>query len=176
MVPISLQDVYSLHDLESREEVPIDHNKDRVRQDLKDMTRAVQDYVFRGDEVGKYSLYELYMISSSVNMSFEQWNEYQTAIRLDPLSEQPGGHRHSRDRWQTRVLMSTSHPQIDIGEIRATQFHKAEKVPLLIGILGISLYSKYLLICLRAQDSTSRSNWERGMARVLVVVAIQALA
>jgi hypothetical protein len=152
---------------EPDEDDVVEVERHTVSSDIGDSTSlvptiAVQDYIFRGDQLQDYSLYELTMWTTVVTMSHDKWMSYLAACDSPEKSQS--------SKWQVRVAMRDEHPQQIYGSVRAVMFHKAERVPLLI---GTSIFiSDANALFNRTQNPTFRFSETEGMACIFIACSI----
>ena len=85
----------------------------------------VEDYIFRGNELDDYSIYELAMASYSCSTdkaTMERYHQRDRTTRRGPGSS---------TIWNQRAFFQSAHSQ---AESRWTVFQKQEKVPCILGI------------------------------------------
>lgn len=82
----------------------------------------VEDYIFRGDELEGYSIYELSMVS------YNRGTDKMTMERYRQRDRSPV--RQQSRKWNRRVFFRSAHSQ---AESRWTVFQKLEKVPCVVG-------------------------------------------
>jgi hypothetical protein len=107
-----------------------EHSSMNVEQEVSlelitsSMPVAIEDYVFRGDRLCNYSLYEMYRDTECVPMSFSEKEKYERSI------EERGMHRGRP--YNERVMFQALHSR---HCSRWTILRSKRSVPYIIGIL-----------------------------------------
>ena len=137
-----------------------------ILSDINDSTSvpiAVQDYIFRGDQLQDYSLYELTMWTTVENISSDRWTKYLGAYAAPDAFQST--------KWQVRVQMNDEHPRQVYGSVRVVMFHKAERVPLLIGTFKTNILVDMLMIdsgpSIPHYDLVDQQEWRAFLLLVL---------
>lgn len=113
--------VGSGHDVNADEEVELD-------TDANKLPKSIEDYVYRGDELENYSLYEMHRKAECIPMSMQEKEKYLYAIRNQAS--------HRGRPYNERICFKSSH---SCESSRWMMIRSKQAVPCIFGITQTSL-------------------------------------